>query len=550
MPIVPTAILTAAQMQTCDRHIIEVENIPSRILMERAAGAVIRYLTEHTESFPVGRVVFLCGSGNNGGDGLAAARLLGACSAYEPVVLYTGAWTDGGTPDETRMSVECARQYRLAVDSHVEILPPDELKAALATAVSVVDAVFGIGLTRPVEGTVATVLKTVAATNLPVLAVDIPSGVDADSGRVCGVALPASATVTMQALKAGLLLYPGAELCGDICVADIGISLAPVSKSFAHLADASLLARVLPPRTRRSNKGTYGRVASVCGSVGMSGAAVLCARGALRAGAGLVEAVTPTDNRPILQISLPEAIVTAYEPDISTTKMADLRAIVRGAVMRADSVVLGCGLGQSRVAEAVLRVVLETRMGHQAPIVLDADALNLIAADDSLWETAALSSPDRQVVLTPHPGEMARLCGCLVEDILSDIPGRAQAYARAHGVTVVLKDAHTVIASPDGTCFVVAAGNAGMATGGSGDVLAGVIASLLAQNRECLTAGTVTLTEVAAAGAYLHAAAGDLAVRAVGEHGLLPSDIIEHIPLVTKGFSDTRTKITACEEGV
>ena len=527
-------ILTAAQMKACDGYTIDTVGIPSRTLMERAARKAALFLNSRPDLFPAGKILLLCGIGNNGGDGLAMARFLtdGSCGDHRPVVvLYTGHLTEDGTPDITRMSPECARQYALAREEWINILPASGWREAVKDAAVVVDAVFGIGLDRPVAGEIASLLTAAAESGLPVLAVDIPSGVNADTGAVMGVALPAAATVTMQALKAGLLLYPGADLCGEIAVADLGIDLTPASQPYARLADEALLRRVLPPRKRRSHKGTYGWVILLCGSEGMSGAAVLATRAALRSGVGLARVLTPDCNRTVLQTAAPEAIVSVYDTPERAAGCAE-----------GDAWVLGCGLGVSDLSREALRGMLKVcpADGTIPPAVLDADGINHAVKDPSLW--GDLLAHHRQVIVTPHPMEMSRLCGKPVSTILADPVGVAVEYAREKGVTVVLKDAHTVIASPEGEVFICAAGNAGMARGGSGDVLAGVIGALLAQNRGRI--GTeLTVTEIAAAGVYLHARAGDLAAHELGEYGMLPGDLIERIPLVCKDFSDSKTVI-------
>lgn len=527
-------ILTAAEMKACDSHTINSLGIPSQILMERAARKAAALLLSRRDLFPEGEILLLCGSGNNGGDGLAMARFLADGSLGNPRpcrVIYTGRWVDG-VPDPTRMSPECARQYRLAAEAGVPILPSPAAEEALKTAAVVVDAVFGVGLDRPVEGEIAALLTAVAASALPVLAVDIPSGVHADTGRVMGVALPAVATATMQALKRGLLLYPGANLCGEICVCELGIDLAPAA-TCARLADEALLRLALPPRARRTHKGTYGWLVLLCGSVGMSGAAVLATRAALRCGVGVARVLTPPDHQLVLRATVPEAIVTAYDTPAAAAGFAD-----------GDAFVLGCGLGATPFAGETLKALLE--LPHKEspiPMVLDADALNLLAKDPTLWDTAALRHPQKRVVITPHPMEMSRLCGLPVPAILADPVGVATEYARQRGVTVVLKDAHTVIASPDGELYLCAAGNAGMAKGGSGDVLAGVIGALLSQNGDRV-GKELSVAALSAAGVYLHAAAGDLAAERLGEYGLLASDVAECLPLITRSLSDSRTVIT------
>ena len=527
-------ILTAAQMKACDGYTIHTLGVPSRVLMERAAAKAVAFLLDRTDLFPAGPVVLLCGSGNNGGDGLAMARFLTDGSAGEKrkvTVIYAGKYTEAGAPDESRMSEECRRQYLLARAGMVTILPPAALGEVLADAAVVVDAVFGIGLDRLITGEIASLLTAAAESGLPVLAVDIPSGVNADTGAVMGVALPAVATVTMQALKAGLLLYPGADLCGEIAIADLGIDLTPAKQPFARLADEALLRRVLPPRKRRSHKGTYGWVVLLCGSEGMSGAAVLATRGALRSGVGLARVLTPDCNRIVLQAAAPEALVSTYDTPEQAAGCAE-----------GDALALGCGLGVSDLSREALRSVLKVcpADGMVPPVVLDADGINHTAKDPSLWED--LLAHHRQVIVTPHPVEMSRLCGKSVGEILAHPVETAKEFAHRRGVTVVLKDSHTVIASPEGELFICAAGNAGMARGGSGDVLAGIIGSLLAQNRHRIGAD-LTVTEIAAAGVYLHARAGDLAAHELGEYGMLPGDLIDRIPLVCKDFSDSKTVI-------
>ncbi len=531
-----TTILSARQMRRCDEYTIRELGVPSHVLMERAAAALVRCLDTRPALFPAGQVLVLCGGGNNGGDGFAAARRLVTgqdCTARPAAVLYIGRLNADGTPDTARMSGECARQYALATEAGVPVCPPDALNRLLPVSAAAVDAVFGIGLDRPVEGAAADVFRAVNDAGIPVLAADIPSGVMADTGCVPGAALRAAATVTMQALKPGLLLYPGADLCGEILVADLGIATAQQETPWACLADDVLLRTVLPPRARRTNKGSYGRLALVCGSAGMAGAALLAASAALRSGVGLAHIVTPEDNRIILQSALPEAILTPY-------------SAVPPALPHADGYVAGCGLGTSECAHRALECVLhapEFSAPIPCPAVLDADALNLLAANPALWDTPMLRNPGRAVVLTPHPGEMARLTGLPVSAVLADLPGVAADFASRRGVTVVLKDAHTVIAAPDGSRWLSVAGNAGMARGGSGDLLAGVIGSLLVQARDRLRDGALSVAAVAAAGVYLHGTAGDRCAAVRGEYGMLPSDILSALPDVTRGLSDSRTVI-------
>lgn len=281
-----------------------------------------------------------------------------------------------------------------------------------------------------------------------------------------------------------------------------------------NITDLSLL---LPPRPARSNKSTFGRVLAVCGSRGMSGAAYLCALAAYRTGCGLVEILTPEDNRAILQTLLPEAIVTAYDADSPDNKM------IADAVERADAVAVGCGLGQSETAREVLETVLRSA---RVPLVADADALNILAAFPSLWELIKVPT-----VITPHIGEMSRLSGIPVSDILADVPGTAEKFVAVHDVTCVLKDHNSIICDRK-SAYINQFGNNGMATGGAGDVLAGVIASLLAQSKDTRR----DVTQLAALGVLIHSLAGDAAASELGKRSMLASDIIAHIPTVLKNY--------------
>ncbi len=548
-------VFNSAQMRLCDSHTICDLGIPSRVLMERAARAVVSCLYKESALFPEGPVMVLCGSGNNGGDGFAAARLIaeGSMGTPRPVsVIYTGKLTPCGFPDQTHMSAECAVQYGLALQAGIPIFPPPTVVDLLTSCAVVVDAVLGIGLDRPVEGTLGELFDIVNASGKPVLAIDIPSGVYADTGATPGRCLSCIQTVTMQVLKPGLLLYPGAGICGRLAVADIGIDISPVlnvqgtvSSAF-HLIGEDLIRHAMPPRSRHSHKGHYGCLGLLCGSVGMSGACVLSASSALRCGVGLAHVITPEANRIILQTALPEAVMTVYNSTAPDTSALLSSLQDDTGCCLCDGLVIGCGLGTGETSRLMFTTLLNGLNGHNVPslpTVLDADALNLLARDPTLWESGILSSPERRVVITPHPAEMARLCSRTVSDILNDLPGTARSFAMSHGVVVVLKDAHTVVAAPDGELWICVAGNAGMAKGGSGDVLAGVIGSLLVQNRQRL--GTdLSVGQVAAAGVLLHAMAGDIAAGTMGEYGMLASDIVAALPALTREMSDSRTQLT------
>jgi len=492
-----TTILTAAEMKAADEQEIS-RGTPSRTLMERAARAALAILKEH---FSTEKVLFLCGGGNNGGDGLAMARFF-AEEGGNATVCYTGAWRNNA-PDTAKMSAECAVQFSL--------LPPSVSvqKEALLDGVSaVVDAIFGIGLTREIGGELADLIQGINASGIPVLAVDIPSGVDADTGAVRGVALRAAHTVSMAAYKFGHFLFPGTLLCGKVHLADIGI---PVPEDTAHLLEKSDLT-CLPPRPARAHKGTFGRVLVIGGSYAMSGAAYLTAKAAYRAGAGLVEIFAPEQNRIIYQTQLPEALLTVYDP-----KNLDKNTL-RAAIDRADAIAIGMGLGDAPIVTKLVDTVLSRA---KVPVVMDADALGELARGGEI--RARLAPCKAPLVLTPHLGEAARLSKCNIPQISHALIPSAVQMARNFAAVTVLKDARTVIT--DGVRLSLNAyGNSGMATGGSGDVLAGVIAAFLAAG--------VAPFPAAELGVLAHALAGDAAKQLLGSHGLMASDIIDALSKV------------------
>lgn len=481
-------ILTAEEMKQNDNEAIST-GTPSRVLMERAAHKALEELFAH---FNTEKVLFCCGSGNNGGDGFAMTRFF-AKAGGNADVCYLGEFDENGNPDTAKMSAECAYQYSL-LPSTVKVRISPEFNGVSA----VVDAIFGIGLTRPISGRCLAAIMSVNASKIPVLALDIPSGVHADTGAVLGAAIRAKRTVAIAAKKYGHILFPGTQLCGEVSVVDIGIPTHP-SKGYL-LEQKDLLA--LPQRPRRAHKGTFGRVLVVGGSHEMTGAAYLCAKAAYRAGAGLVEILTPIENRTVYATLLPEAVLTCYTGE-------NVKEALKAALSRASAVALGMGLGQSELASLLVSETLLSPL----PVVVDADALNLISADQRLQ--AKLSARE-QTVLTPHLAEMSRLTKQSVQEIASDLPRAARTLSMRCGSVVVLKDAHTVIASNDDLYFNTF-GNSGMATAGSGDVLAGIIAAFAAAGACADTAATC--------GVLAHALAGDAALKKIGSHGLMASDI-------------------------
>lgn len=501
-------LLTSQQMRRCDDDTIQ-NGTPSRTLMERAARTAIDVLFHELTVDQDTKLVALCGSGNNGGDGFAMARFLWE-EGYRVTVCYGGVWSDS-QPDTTRMSPECARQYELW--SRVNGKTLDRLPA-LSDRTVVIDALLGIGLDRTIEGKLADWIGQVNQSGVPVLAVDIPSGVCADTGRVLGCAIRATATATIATPKIGLLLYPATAYVGKLAVCDIGIPTNVLGDEIDHWYVTPTDLTALPPRPVQGHKGTFGRVLVIGGASGMVGAPYFAAKTAYRAGVGLVEVMTHPDNRISIQTLLPEALYTPFAED---GMMSDPE--VSAVLARADAVVLGCGLGTSDRARTLTGQILRL---CDKPLVVDADALNLIAAHEPLQ--AALKARNAPTVLTPHLGEAARLSGLEVPHIASEPIATAHALANQHNAVCVLKDARTVV-SDGHAAYIQNRGNSGMATGGSGDCLAGLIGALLCQYR----AAALPTATLAALGVLIHAMAGDHAAEHLGKHAVMASDLADAV---------------------
>ena len=494
-------LLDAQQMKACDQATTQTFRVPSVVLMERAALAVRDVVLER---YPQARrILAVCGSGNNGGDGYAAARLLNLAGRTADV-LFVG--SHDKRTQQTALQAEIFSAY-----GGREL--PDE--SSLKGYDLILDALFGIGLKREVIGRYADVIGAVNRVDTPVVAIDIPSGVSADTGRILGCAVRADLTVTMQYAKLGQMLYPGAYLCGEILVRDVGITdeRAAWTSEPVYALEKEDLKDLLPFRRPDANKGTCGKLLLIAGGKNMAGAAVLAGGAALRSGCGLVKILSDGENRTILQTALPEALFAPWPED------GDIRSHLEWA----DAVAIGPGLGQSDHRRTMLSGVLSSWNG---PLLIDADALNLIAGDRSLIPELPLSA-----VITPHPGEMSRLSALFEEPALSvsevaaDPVQAAVRCCEALGCITVMKGARTVIADSTQVCMNLY-GNDGMACGGSGDVLTGIIGSLLAQGTEA--------EDAAKAGVLLHALAGDAAAASAGTRGMKAGDLVSFLPDILK----------------
>jgi NAD(P)H-hydrate epimerase len=498
-------------MRAVDRDAIERMGIPARTLMESAGREVAHAIARHYPDKR--RPLVACGGGNNGGDGYVVARVLAHQGrGVLPRVLELAR-------PETQ-SPEAKANRDLAQASGVELRAASDsagIAAALAGCDLVVDAVFGVGLSRPVTGPAAELLRALAASGLPIVAVDVASGASSDSGRPLGFALEPELIVTLGLPKLGLALAPGRA---RVVVADIGFPPESIARAGIrqHLVTRGVARALLPPRPLEAHKGSFGHVLVVAGSEGKSGAALLSARGALRAGAGLVTLAAPRALYPSYAAALPEAMCLVLD-DQGRGRFAEshVESLVAEAEAR-SALVLGPGLGREPGTSAAARA-LATRA--RVPAVIDADGLAPFAG-----ELAALRS-DSPRILTPHPGEAARLLGCDTAAVQADRPAAARALAAQSGAVAILKGARTLVAAPDGALSINPTGGPGLAAGGSGDVLAGLLGALLARG--------LSAWDAARLGVYLHGLAGDLGPL----QGGLASELADRIPTAFDALAQT-----------
>lgn len=498
-------VVTGRQMKAIDQDTIERIGIPSVVLMERAALAVADAVSSLVPGGKGVRVAAVCGTGNNGADGIAVGRILWG-RGYEVTVFLAG------DPDKGTEEYKLQRQIAERLGIFAE--PAENFSRWKGQVI--VDALFGIGLGRKVEGKYRELIEEMAKRqDEKLVAVDIPSGIHADTGAVMGAAARAAVTVTFGYAKTGLLLYPGREYAGRVQVEDIGFSHCSLERAGW---DGRMLEERdrdnLPGRSPDSNKGTFGKLLVIAGSGGMCGAAYLSGLAAYRVGCGLVKILTVPENRTILQTMLPEAIVE--ELDFASDREREsggesLWEKIRGQCQWASAVVIGPGLGRRDYVEPLVEAVLASA---EVPVVVDADGLNAVSRCPRLVKYF----PGKAVV-TPHMGEMSRLTKKTVDELKSHRMQAAREYASETGAVCVLKDASTVTAAPDKTVYINGSGCSAMAKAGSGDVLAGVIGGLLAQG--------MTRLEGAAYGVYIHGLAGEQAAARMGERGPLARELAD-----------------------
>lgn len=491
-------IVNSEEMKFCDSNTIGHFGIPSMVLMERAALSVVEQIPQ--EVLQSGRILAVCGNGNNGADGLAIARLLYQRGCLVEIVQMNG---QGKRSEENMLQRKILQQYG------IRILDEIAQSGAQAAGYScVIDALFGVGLSREPQGEYAAWIHAMNELCGYKVAVDMPSGVSSDTGEAYEASFDADLTVTFAYQKIGQAFYPGRAKCGKLVIADIGITdeswmgRAPCMYAFGK-EDL----KCLPYRPDYSNKGTFGKVLVIAGSAGMAGAALFCAQAAYCSGCGLVKIYTPTENRTVLQSALPEAVLLTYD---SSSPNQDA---LLDALAWADAVAVGPGLGTGGQARMIVELVL---IHAKVPVVLDADALNILAGHTELFKQAKT-----ELIITPHLGEMARLCQQSVPQLQKGLAKAAKEFASHYHLVCVLKDAVTVTAVRDTAVYLNLSGCNAMAKGGSGDVLTGIIAGLLAQE--------MPVGDAAVLGTYVHGLAGEAAAEEYGPYSVMAGDIIAMI---------------------
>jgi hydroxyethylthiazole kinase-like uncharacterized protein yjeF len=518
-------VLNAEQMREVDRRTIEDVGIPSLVLMENAGRQVVAAIEASFEDALTGRVAVLCGRGSNGGDGFVVARTL-AQRGVEPLVVLLGPVAE--VRGDARVNLEILGRLSVTVVEVTDAQAWELHFSEISRCDLIVDAIFGTGFRGPIAGILETVVADVNGAGIPIVAVDLPSGLSADSHEPPGDSIEATLTVTLAAPKIPLVLPPAERRAGDLVIADIGIPsdlIEQLEGPRVELLTREAMRAVMDPRPAEAHKGDFGRVLVVAGSPGKTGAAHLTAMAALRSGAGLVTIATPRSCQPIVASMAAEYMSEPLEE--SPSGGLDFSAIERVLELRADVIAVGPGLGTAPGTVAFVHALVE-RAG--VPLVLDADALNAFADDSD--RLAGRDGVD--VIITPHPGEMARLAGTTIEDVQKDRLEIARRFATSRRVHVVLKGHRTIVAAPDGDTFINLTGNPGMATGGTGDVLTGMIAGWFGQLLDAEAACTLAV--------YLHGLAGDLAEADEGEVAMTAGDVLMRLGDAVLELSARRRK--------
>ena len=497
-------LLDAKQMKELDNYSINVVGIPSVVLMERAALAVSECILEFAEHK---KVLVVAGIGNNGADGLAVARML--CLKGVDVTVKIVGNIEKAT-GEWKLQRKILQNLGISISFIEKTVqkPLTQEYINIDTYNVIVDAIFGIGLARDITGVYYNIIEQINDSSVPkIVSIDIPSGVDAATGKILNISVKADYTVTFGYDKLGMVLYPGKLQCGEIIVADIGFAK-PDTKYEMFTCDRADL-EIIPKRPPYSNKGTFGRVLLIAGSKNMAGAAYLSAASLYKMGVGLVKVFTPEENRIILQTLIPEAILEDYNKTNYIEKLTK-------NLSWADCIIIGPGLGMEEYVAQLLEATLRK---SNVPMVIDADGLNLISKNPNLKKIIP-----KNAILTPHLGELSRLIDVGIDEIKDNIISVPKKASEMLNAVCVCKDARTIVTAPDKNTYINTTGNSGMATAGSGDVLSGIIGGLLAMK--------LPPYDAAVLGVYIHGLAGDIAKSKTGEYALMARDLLGAIEKV------------------
>lgn len=497
----------AEQMRSVDRAAEEMCAIPSIVLMENAALACVEELKKDFQLDKM-RVAVFCGKGNNGGDGLAIARHLYNIGADVKVYLVNGNEFAG----DAKTNFDIINAMDVAVDT---IADTDGLEYVVRSYDIIVDAILGTGIKGTVRGAAFDVIRLINENSKYVLSVDVPSGIDSDSGEICGTCINADKTVTFAAYKVGMFMYPAADCVGEVVVAPISIPDCVLQSQNLQInvTDNKFVRDIIPKRSNNSHKGDYGKLLIIAGSEGMSGAAFLASEAALKSGAGLITLACPRCINSALEEKTTEAMTMPLDDNdghIATTAVSDILK----ALSNADAVLIGPGLGRS---EEVMQVVKEVLTNSTVPVIVDADAIFAVSKNKDLLSECACD-----LVFTPHAMEMSRLTGLPISYIEENRLDVSREFSEEVGAVLLLKGHHSIVTAADLTQYINNTGNPGLASGGSGDVLSGIVAALVARGVSCAKA--------AAAGAYIHGLAGDIASEKFGMESMSAKDVLWCLP--------------------
>lgn len=508
-------LANSLQMRTIDEKAMDEIGMPGIVLMENAGKVVFDEIMKMKSEFD--RVIILCGPGNNGGDGFVIARHLH--NVKIPVRVFI-VGKSSHIEGDALSNLNILKKLSIQIDEIFDGGGFIKLEKSIRQGALVVDAIFGTGLTKNVHGIFGEVIDLVNEMADKILSVDIPSGIDADTGKIMGTAVEAHKTVALVIPKIGNIMYPGSDFNGELIVKGIGVPDLVIenTKIKYNIITDEVIERMIPHRKRNTNKGDYGKGNIIAGSTGLTGAAILACKAALKSGMGLLKLYIPESLNVIITTAVPETVtVPLVEVRKGVIGINNFNKVIEES-NKSDVLAIGPGCGlNAEVGELLKRIIFEV---HK-PLVIDADGLNALAKNVQ-W----LENKKSDVIITPHPGEMSRLCGKSVEEVNDHPIETALEFSREWGIITVLKGSRTVIATPTGEVYINVNGNPGMATAGSGDVLTGVITSFIAQGFQALDAAVF--------GVYIHGMAGDIMAESRGEHGLLAGDIVEGITRALK----------------